>query len=83
MYILTLFLGWILACNENSKIGLVPSNYIGILLQSETGQTYIEHNGQRYSYTRNPSVGSSLNTDKSEKNNLNEEESGKSVNSTN
>ena len=83
MYILTLFSGWILACNENSKIGLVPSNYIGILLQSETGQTYIEHNGQRYLYTRNPSVGSSLNTDKSEKNNLNEEESGKSVNSTN
>lgn len=41
--------GWLLACNENRKIGLIPNNYVGIMMQSEkTGQTYIDFNGQAY-----------------------------------
>lgn len=51
------FSGWILACNESRKVGLIPSNYIGVLMKSEkTGKTYIEHNGQTYEspFTNNP-----------------------------
>lgn len=43
------FTGWMLACNENNKVGLIPGNYIGLVMQSEkTGKTYIEHNGQKF-----------------------------------
>lgn len=39
-----------LACNENRKVGLIPSNYVGAVMHSEkTGQTYIDHNGRKYS----------------------------------
>ncbi|KAK6645212.1 hypothetical protein RUM43_001488 [Polyplax serrata] len=69
--------GWVLACNENRKIGLVPSNYIGVLMQSEkTGQTYIEHNGQAYQ----PSISgkSAMNTSEDvEKSKANSEQSSK------